>query len=124
MKTKREYLLRNTIYNQHGAGCQGADGLLGATVLKVERVQNQALWKSYVGRRDALAEKPRAPSLNPEELSKAHNIGDLENRVNEVYLWHGCKPGSLEKIFEEGLDPRLAGTVMYGVLSPLFLQTR
>jgi hypothetical protein len=110
MKNKMEWLLQNTIFKTHEDGCGGHEGLTNARVLRVERIENRKLWEKYAGQRNALAAKARVPSLQPQEECKVHNIVGLQDKVNEVFLFHGCAHEKLKNIFEEGLDTRLAGT--------------
>ena len=56
MRRKLEYLLRHCA--THPDGCQGQDGLREARVVKVERVENDALWRRYESRREAVSSAP------------------------------------------------------------------
>jgi hypothetical protein len=90
----------------------------------VQRVENSELWRKYQIARAAIkAKRPhrctsiqtRSPILT---MQKKHEIlTDVDDRVNEVYLWHGTSPMAAASIAKTGFNVNMAGSnvgTMYG----------
>jgi len=114
---------------------QDAKGLehLGYTrlqVKKIERIENIKVYQGYHQKRRRMF-----TSLNSTKKISYRTVKDLPNssrdiatasltqtlhedmnpQVNEVYMFHGAKKKYIEKICEEGLDPRIASSnAMFG----------
>jgi hypothetical protein len=113
MRNKLEYLLRNTIFEGHEDGCGGRQSMAEAEVVRVERIENHALWQAYAGRRLAIktaSSKSPIKKLAPPPICKIKACKELDSSINEVYLFHGCPSAKVETIATQGLDTRLAGT--------------
>ncbi|KAL8558368.1 hypothetical protein ACOMHN_061247 [Nucella lapillus] len=114
-------------------------------VLKVERLENPELWRSYSHRREQLfSTLEHSPGRASGEtftsvdklpgsrgaIQTTFNIPrgsllsqDVYSQVNEHYLFHGTKKDTLQKIIQQGLDFRVAsdrtmlGSGVYGAES-------
>ncbi|XP_076468322.1 uncharacterized protein LOC143299086 [Babylonia areolata] len=100
-------------------------------VVRVERLENPQLWQEYSHRRELLFRRleHRASSASSafftplEQLSGSRGVlktteniaarslldREIYHQINEHYLFHGTKKSILSKIFEQGLDFRMAG---------------
>ena len=117
MQNKLQHLLRSTIFEGHEDGCQQASSLANAEVLRVDRLENAALWTAYIGRRRNIITrgKGKQAPLKEQPVCLAHNTTSLDKKANEQYLFHGVKKEFLPAIFDQGLDSRLAAnTGLYG----------
>ena len=107
VKSKMQVLLRTTPLNGHAAGCQGRPGLRGATVTKVERVENTLLWKSYCTKRAEMSQLAGLPGgAVPAIAISRHEM--LDASLNEIYLFHGTDPATARLISRWGFDERVA----------------
>ena len=98
MRRKLEYLLRHCA--THPDGCHGEDGLREARVVKVERIENDALWRRYESRREAVRPRRRAWAAGVERSRPIR----CELRGDERMLFHGTSADSIEEVAEAGLD--------------------
>lgn len=110
MRRKLEYLLRHCA--THPDGCQGEAGLSEARVVKVERIENDALWRRYESRREAVRPRRQAWAAGVERSRPIR----CELRGDERMLFHGTSADSIEGIAEAGLDlSEAARSGRYGV---------
>jgi len=81
----------------------------GAEIVRVERVQNQAMWQSFVVKRQELATRERARALD--------NLSTIDDDALErKWLFHGTDAWTLGKICATGFNRSYAGrnACMYG----------
>jgi hypothetical protein len=115
--------LRATAHSQ----CVGRDGT-GKTreskVVKVERIENLALWKAYHHRKAEMTDthhancvqasplSPAAVPIAPPSASQPAGVLDedglLEPRLNETFLYHGTSHDVAGVIARHGFDERVA----------------
>mmetsp|Transcript_37076 Transcript_37076/g.106520 ORF Transcript_37076/g.106520 Transcript_37076/m.106520 type:complete len:582 (+) Transcript_37076:61-1806(+) len=96
----------------------------GITVLKVLRLEDSDMWGSYRQTRHQIrserhgqqvARSPHAEQLHVRTARTDLPLcarADLDQSVNEVYLWHGCSPQAAMSILERGFpeQPGCGGT--------------
>eukprot|EP00928_Gymnodinium_smaydae_P072711 TRINITY_DN56013_c0_g1_i1.p1 TRINITY_DN56013_c0_g1~~TRINITY_DN56013_c0_g1_i1.p1 ORF type:complete len:891 (+),score=144.39 TRINITY_DN56013_c0_g1_i1:82-2754(+) len=95
-------------------------------VRRVIRVEDSFMWAKYVQKREEIREKraeealePFDPPMQSDEVADMHPelFGDLDNSVNEVYLWHGTNVRAALSIAQDDFRIDLAGDntgTMYG----------
>ena len=74
-----------------------------ARIVKIERVQNLAMWQSYVVKRKTMIERERELSESP--LEEESLMSDIERR----WLWHGTDKTTVQKIIRQGFDKAFCG---------------
>ena len=110
MRRKLEHLLRSC--TAHEDGCQSQESLCQARVIKVERIENDSLWRRYASRRDACRPRRRQWAANPERSRPIR----CELRDDERMLFHGTTAESIDDIASGGMDIRRASqSDRYGV---------
>jgi hypothetical protein len=72
-------------------------------VKKIERVQNLAMWQSYVVKRQAICLREIGHSSDE---AKLHNA---EQRYERERLWHGSNVEVVEKILQQGFNRSFCG---------------
>ncbi|KAK7097063.1 uncharacterized protein [Littorina saxatilis] len=97
-------------------------------VTKVERLENPELWRDYCHKRANLLSKLQSRHATKAQCTPVENLPnsrgplqttaniarksplsrDIHPEVNEHYLFHGTKTATLLKIYEQGLDFRVA----------------
>jgi hypothetical protein len=120
MRRKLEYLLREC--GSHKEGCCDKQSLSQARVVRVERIENDALWQRYAARLQAdsdarqhtLEEAPvgtrtragrSALELRPEACRP---VRCDELAEEEAYLFHGTNVDAMSSISTSGFDPALS----------------
>eukprot|EP00928_Gymnodinium_smaydae_P092797 TRINITY_DN7672_c0_g1_i3.p1 TRINITY_DN7672_c0_g1~~TRINITY_DN7672_c0_g1_i3.p1 ORF type:complete len:607 (+),score=52.20 TRINITY_DN7672_c0_g1_i3:74-1894(+) len=98
-------------------------------VRRVVRVEDSSMWAKYVERREAIAEnrmmRGEMPLRSPDPPIKTDEVCDqysqvfeqLDNELNEVYLWHGTNVRAALSIAANDFRVDLAGSntgTMYG----------
>ena len=87
-------------------------------VTKVQRVENDLLWKKYSIQRDLMSSRSnKSQEINPKIETNNEEWGmdlnHLESRVNESYLFHGTSKYVSEIIRFQGFDERVANLQGY-----------
>jgi poly [ADP-ribose] polymerase 10/14/15 len=95
----------------------------GGKVLKVERIQNLAMWQSYVVKRQTICYR--------ETGHISSNVGDDKDEIQRKalkrferrWLWHGSDKEVMEKIFQQGFNRSFCGknATVYGKVSRVSL---
>jgi poly [ADP-ribose] polymerase 10/14/15 len=82
--------------------------------VKVERVQNLAMWQSYVVKRQTICYRETGHSNTSADASVQQRKA-LE-RFEKSWLWHGTNPDVMEKILQQGFNRSFCGknATMYG----------
>ena len=114
MRRKVEHLLRHCA--EHPGGCAQREGLSHARVLRVERIENGALWRRYARRRDRLAREGEGLGIGSAEScelraeQKAERSRPIRCDVSdhECYLFHGTSEEKMQAIAKEGFKPELS----------------
>ncbi len=95
----------------------------GYRVLKVERIENIALWQRYSLQRSQIHSAMLSDQAKGLPITRTKLECDVEwlreltelNEVgNEVLLFHGTKPGVVDIIVKEGFDQRVASAGIFG----------
>jgi hypothetical protein len=73
------------------------------SVKKIERVQNLAMWQSYVVKRQAICLREIGHSSDEAKLH------DAEQRYERERLWHGSNVEVVEKILQQGFNRSFCG---------------
>ena len=128
-----ERVMHDTSHNK----CVGVDGTgltKSARVLKVERIENMRLWKTYWHRKREMLDShranrvrvskvepmPSAPMLGPKSALDQEQL--LEPGLNETFLFHGTSVEVAGIVAEHGFDERVASMQgLYGLPLPLRL---
>ena len=81
-------------------------------VTKIERVQNQAMWQSYVVKRQTLCYRETGGVQNTDEAAQKRALA----RFERCWLWHGTNAEVMEKILQQGFNRSFCGknATMYG----------
>ena len=74
-------------------------------IVSVERVQNLALWQSYVVKRQTICNREKVTT----DHGKLIDDDALLARVERHWLWHGTKSDILEKILQQGFNRSFCG---------------
>jgi len=77
-------------------------------ILKVSRVENKVHWKSFSGRRAELAEQNRGTLSRVAERNINVPEVVLDDKTNEIFLWHGLPAENVPMVANAGLDERIA----------------
>lgn len=108
-----EHVMQNTSH----PNCKGRDGsgyTKQASVVKVERIENMALWKQYVHRKREIVDFHRAHGIKaapikPDVPALLSDVdGTIDPNLNEVYLFHGTTEEVAQIVAQYGFDPRVA----------------
>jgi hypothetical protein len=93
------------------------DAPRNVSVIRAFRVQNPRLWVQYCTQRHFLEQdRPSALSVEPNTMKllrstaaedQIPSVAFLRNEANEVYAFHGTKPGFTDIICREGFDERV-----------------
>ena len=120
MKDRLQTLIRESVRQDCGSGCSGRDGdgrgTTSAVVTKVFRIENGPLWKRYWEKKKNLIEvervkqKVEATSMG---ISNLFPMVELNQNINELFLFHGTNEQSAGLIAENGFDPSRGGG-LYG----------
>jgi hypothetical protein len=121
-------LIRNSVRKQCQTGCKGRDGdgrgTTSAIVTQVLRIENGQLWKRYCEKKKVLMSarkliKSQKLEAKSTEISKLFLDGQgrdciqLNETINELFLFHGTKEEYARSIAKDGFDPsRCSG--LYG----------
>lgn len=112
----------------HSPSNRSSSFLSNIKSIAVHRIENPSLWKRYVQMKEEMISRRSCPApvieppINPDQV--------LDQRVNEVYLWHGTRRNRLElvgstrttdeyvipaeRIEADGFDERIANRGLYG----------
>jgi poly [ADP-ribose] polymerase 10/14/15 len=88
-----------------------------AKVVQVDRIQNLAMWQSYVVKRQTICYRE---TQNQSKDVDAANIEAAQRRARERFerswLWHGTNAKVMEKIMQQGFNRSFCGknATMYG----------
>lgn len=88
-------------------------GKRNITILKVERVQNLAMWQSYVVKRQTICNREigmNSGTTSPIEKKK------VMDRFERSWLWHGSNLEVKDKILQQGFNRSFCGknATVYG----------
>lgn len=81
----------------------------GLQVVRVTRVENAQLWRTYVLKRDALRRRVHASLDRPPRTAgwrPLESLPALDASVNEAWLFHGLRPEHVDSIAKHGFDER------------------
>lgn len=82
-------------------------------VAKVERIQNLAMWQSFVVKRETICYRERDRNeTDGDHLNKQKVI----ERFERCWLWHGTNADVMDKIMQQGFNRSFCGknATMYG----------
>jgi ABC-type branched-subunit amino acid transport system substrate-binding protein len=86
-------------------------------IVKVERIQNLAMWQSYVVKRQTICcrEVERMKKANS-DFDESHHIRRAMERFERCWLWHGTDHTVKDKILQQGFNRSFCGknAVLYG----------
>ena len=119
IRCETSYLLEHIREVLQARSCSFCPVQLSLLNLKIERVENTFLWKSYCGKRRDILERhrlntsdidPIVPAVRLAMHGEHKELCNLEDAVNETYLLHGVRGGGAvaDAICREGFDPRIA----------------
>ena len=74
-------------------------------IVRVDRVQNLAMWQSYVVKRQTICNREKGTPGD----EKLIDDDALLARVERRWLWHGTKSDLLEKILQQGFNRSFCG---------------
>ena len=77
-------------------------------VVHVFRVENPSVWKTYAEKRASIASQCCIPEERWAGVSLAGLAGPLDAEANEVFLFHGTDRESVDEIWQQGFDERVA----------------
>ena len=79
-------------------------------IVNVERIQNLAMWQSYVVKRQTICYRETGADATPQAHSKA-----IE-RFERFWLWHGTNVEVMDKIMQQGFNRSFCGknATVYG----------
>ena len=104
-------------------------------VVKVERIENSTLWQRYANKRSEMTALEQVESLKrtgagtgtetETERGLAAGLASAaewqselllggSGSANEVLLFHGTEAAAVEKILQDGLDPRVSSAGLFG----------
>ena len=111
MRRKLEHLLRTSAIHadaecdRHADDDDAGDGEGGvgqARVVKVERVENPALWRRYAAKRNQLRASLRSRNVQRRTVEGSRPIR-CEMAADERWLFHGTQPERIPSICDHGL---------------------
>jgi len=88
-------------------------------VEKVERIENENLWKKYSIQRDLMSSRPEQkcyeiiPNIETNSNNWEMDLSHLDSKINESYLFHGTSQFVSEIIKFQGFDERVANLQGY-----------
>mmetsp|Transcript_29070 Transcript_29070/g.69631 ORF Transcript_29070/g.69631 Transcript_29070/m.69631 type:complete len:1030 (+) Transcript_29070:720-3809(+) len=121
MKAALQDWIHRAVFRTHGHPC--GDPMLRASVSKVERVENGALWHLYQTKKEVLRWELKewkqqglaVPSLQGKTKQPSLPSVQLAGELNEFFLFHGTSPEAASIITQHGFDERVAAlTGLYG----------
>ena len=126
MKDRLQALIRESVRPTCGNGCLGRDGdgrgTKMAEVTKVVRIENGPLWERYWERkREMLSsmkndQKKSYKRLSAQSMARFCDIFKsvkVDEKINELFLFHGTREENAMLIAEGGFKPSLCGG-LYG----------
>ena len=118
MEDKIQNLIRSSVREGckgPSEGCKGVDGdgrgTASAVVTKVLRIENGPLWKKYWEKKNKMIEAARSSpmqrlSAKNMEVAKLFPLVQVNEDINELFLFHGTKEECAQSIAETGFDPK------------------
>lgn len=87
-------------------------------VVKVERIQNLAMWQSYVVKRQTICYRETGNNATDDDETQRKAL----ERFERSWLWHGSNVEVIEKIFQQGFNRSFCGknATAYGKVSSSF----
>jgi hypothetical protein len=88
--------------------------------INVVRIQNLAMWQSYVVKRQTICYRETGGQANDKDGGRATNDDDIQRkaigRVERCWLWHGTNAQVKDKILQQGFNRSFCGknATMYG----------
>lgn len=122
MQERIQNLIQLSVRSKCGEGCKGVDGdgtgTASASVTKVLRIENGTLWKNYWEKKNKMIAAGKSSPMQRltaknMELAKLFPRVQLNEDINELFLFHGTKELAAQSIAEFGFDPKL-GKGLYG----------
>lgn len=91
-------------------------------ITKIERIQNLAMWQSYVVKRQTVCiretdKKQSKQTKNPDDVkAQAAKMKSAMHRFERSWLWHGTNAETLPKILQQGFNRSFCGknATMFG----------
>jgi len=80
----------------------------GFQVIRVQRIENQVLWRNYVHKRDLLSTVKTRNEVKVSFSPWWMNYFQLHKESNEVILFHGTKSNITDFIVQQGFEERVA----------------
>jgi hypothetical protein len=122
MEGKIQTLIRSSVRSKCDGGCKGLDGdgtgTASAEVTKVLRIENGPLWKKYWEKKNKMIAARRSSPIQrlpakSNEVTKLFPSVQVNEEINELFLFHGTKEEAAQSIAESGFDPK-RGKGIYG----------
>ena len=87
-----------------------------AKIVSVERVQNLAMWQSYVVKRQTICYRETGLKSSDDSANAAAVQKRALARFERSYLWHGTNAEVMDKILQQGFNRSFCGknATMYG----------
>lgn len=81
----------------------------GGKVLKVERIQNLAMWQSYVVKRQTICYRETGNIASSSDDEKDNIQRKALERFERRWLWHGSNKDVMDKILQQGFNRSFCG---------------
>lgn len=92
-------------------------------IVKVERIESSKLWLQYATKRHTMQREYANRQPPGIRINAAHDSAraflPVDERINEVMLFHGTKHDVVNRILKTGFDVNMAGSGLYGQVRQL-----